>query len=338
MLDDCGAGGSSKRPKAGAAAQMTTLRQESDAKFRAAMSMFAGPDAAQRVDEAVGLVEAAAKEGHPEAIERRALFECSGLGRAVDWEKALNSLADAAELGSQRAARQLVLLAENRLEAAPPAARAGFWKQTRSRISIARRLQPPPSSGGRMLSADPFVRAISGMCSAVECQWLIAAAQPWLERATLHNKGVAEARTNEYAVLNVLRTDLIVEMVRARIANEIGAPLPCLEVSQVLRYAPGEEFLPHYDFLHPLVNHEEIERFGQRSATVLIYLNEDFEGGETRFLQLGIDHRGMTGDAIVFGNLGPGRMPDPRTQHAGLPPSSGVKWLFSQWIRDRYTA
>jgi len=329
--DDCGA-------QAGVAAQMTSEREESDAKYRAAMSMFAGPDAAQHVDEAVGLIDAAAQEGHPEAIERRALFECSGLGRTVHWETALDSLADAAELGSQRAARQLVLLAENRLEAASPAARAGFWKETRSRLSIARRLQPPASSGGRMLSADPFIRAISGMCSAVECQWLIATAQPWLERATLHNRGVGQARTNQYSVLNVLHTDLIVEMIRARIAKEIGAPLPCLEVSQVLRYAPGEEFLPHYDFLDPQVNREEIDRFGQRTATFLIYLNEDFQGGETSFPQLGIRHRGTTGEAIVFGNLRPGRVPDARTQHAGLPPTSGVKWLFSQWIRDRYAA
>ena len=149
---------------------------------------------------------------------------------------------------------------------------------------------------------------------------------------------MGEGRTNQFAVLNLLHTDLVAEMIRTRIANEIGAPLPCLEVSQVLRYGFGEEFLLHCDGLDPQRNRDEIERFGQRAATFLIYLNEDFEGGETTFPRLGINYRGTTGEVLVFGNLGPDRMPDRRTQHAGRPPTRGVKWLFSQWIRDRYAA
>jgi hypothetical protein len=260
------------------------------------------------------------------------------VGRPADWEKALDSLAEAAELGSQLAARQLILFAEDRFERGAPADRQpGGWRELRSRVSISSRLLPP-AGGGRTLSADPFIRAIPGMCSVAECQWLIAAAEPRLERATLYNEGVGEGRTNQFAVLSLVNTDLVAEMIRARIANEIGAPLPCLEVSQVLRYGLGEEFMLHCDFLDPQANREEIDRFGQRAATFLIYLNEDFEGGETSFPRLGIKHRGRTGDAVVFGNLGRDRMPDLRTQHAGLPPTRGEKWLFSQWVRDRYAA
>jgi hypothetical protein len=96
--------------------------------------------------------------------------------------------------------------------------------------------------------------------------------------------------------------------------------------------------MPHYDFLDPELNRQEIDRFGQRAATFLIYLNDDYEGGETSFPQLRIKHRGKTGDALVFGNLGRDGSPDPRTQHAGLPPTRGEKWLFSQWVRNRYAA
>ena len=64
-----------------------------DAEFRTGMSMLAAPDAAEKLNEAVVLVDAAASQGHAEALERRALFECSGVGRPVDWEKALDSLA-----------------------------------------------------------------------------------------------------------------------------------------------------------------------------------------------------------------------------------------------------
>lgn len=336
-LDDCGAREASGRPASGVTANVTKLSDEADAQFRTGISMLAAPDAAQRLDEAIGLIDAAAAQGHVEALERRAVFECSGLGRAVDWDKALDVLTGAAELGSQSAGRQLILLADDRFEAKMPDVPPKGWKEIRSRISMPGRLRPPTGTG-RTLSADPFIRAISGFCSAAECQWLITAAEPWLERATLYNQGVADARTNQYAVLNILHTDLIAEMLRARIANEIGAPLQCLEISQVLRYGIGDEFAPHYDFLDPQANRDEIDRFGQRTATFLIYLNEEFEGGETSFPRLGVRHRGRIGEAIVFGNLRPGRLPDPRTQHAGLPPTSGEKWLFSQWIRDRYSA
>ena len=135
-----------------------------------------------------------------------------------------------------------------------------------------------------------------------------------------------------------MRLDVVIEMIRARIAGAIGAPLPCLEVSQVLRYEVGEEFAPHCDFLDDRTMASEIAQRGQRAVTVLIYLNQDFEGGATSFPELGLEHRGKPGDALVFSNVDPGGRPDPRTRHAGRPPSRGEKWLFSQWVRDRMPA
>jgi prolyl 4-hydroxylase len=330
--------GENQRSEAGLHEPPPVQDEASNAQFGTAMSMLASPDAAQQLQQAVALIEAAADAGHAEAIARRAVFECEGVGRPADWNKALDSLADAAELGSELAGRQLILLAEDRYVAATPAdIRPGAWREMRSQISIAERLRASVTSG-RTLSIDPFIRAVSGLCSAPECQWLVAAAAARLRRATLHNAGVGRARTNQFAVLDLAHTDLVAEMIRARIANEIGAPPPCLEVSQVLHYAVGEEFEPHFDFLDPRVNREEIDRFGQRTATFIIYLNEAFEGGETSFPRLGISHRGRTGDGLVFGNLGHDGNPNIRTEHAGRPPTRGEKWVFSQWVRDRYPA
>lgn len=300
--------------------------------------MLSGPNPEQ-LDEAVALIDAAAAAGHPDATERRALFECKGIGRESDWNRALDTLAAAADLGSELAARQLILLAEDRFEVAAPSDKpTGTWIEMRSRIRIAERLRPP-ASNSRPISVDPFVRPIPRMASPAECQWLIAAAEPNLERATVYNvEGAHQGRTNQHAILDLAQTDLVAEMIRTRIANELGAPLPCLEIAQILRYRVGEEFVLHAGFLDPRVLKDEIDRNGQRAATFLIYLNEDFEGGETSFPAIGIKHRGQTGDALVFGNVRGDRMPDPRTQHAGRPPTRGEKWVFSQWVRDRYAA
>jgi hypothetical protein len=308
---------------------------DAETQFQTGMAMLAGTSLSPDWKKAEGLIDAAAEAGHADAIERRALLECRGVGRAPDWDKALDSLAIAAERGSQSAARQLILLADDRFVPAS-SIEPGNWAKMRSRIRLAQRVSAA-ASPGRVLSASPIVHALSGFASAAECKWLIAAAAHRLKRAGVYNNpgGVDPGRTNQAAPFNFANADMVVEVIRYRIANQIGAPLPCLEMPQVLHYDVGQEFVLHCDFLDPVALREEIARNGQRVATVLIYLNDDFEDGQTSFPRLGINHRGKAGDALVFGNIDGAGGPDPRSQHAGCPPTQGEKWVFSQWVRDR---
>jgi len=285
---------------------------DAEAQFQTAMAMLAGNSLSADWKRAAGLIDAAAAAGHADALERRALLECRGVGRPISWGNALDSLAIAAERGSQSAARQMILLADNSYQQAGSIELSpDDWREMRSRVRIAERLSAP-AGAGRVLSA-------------------------LLERAVVYNNptGIDSGRTNQFAPFNFSNADLVVEVVRQRIANQLGAPLACLEMSQVLHYGVGQEFVLHCDFLDPQALREEIARNGQRVATVLIYLNQDFEGGQTSFPRLGIDHRGRTGDALVFGNIDAAGNPDPRSQHAGCPPISGEKWVFSQWVRNR---
>jgi hypothetical protein len=131
--------------------------------------------------------------------------------------------------------------------------------------------------------------------------------------------------------------DLVLLLVRARLANLIRIPLAHLEISTVLHYLPGQEFMPHYDFLDDTWPGytQQIAADGQRIFTFLIYLNESFEGGETDFPRIGLRHKGRIGDALFFWNVLPNGAVDRDTLHAGLPPATGEKWLFSQWVRNR---
>jgi hypothetical protein len=67
----------------------------------------------------------------------------------------------------------------------------------------------------------------------------------------------------------------------------------------------------------------------------LIYLNDDFDGGETNFPLINRRFKGRKGDALFFRNVNDAGAPDIRTLHAGLAPTRGEKWLFSQWARRR---
>ena len=99
------------------------------------------------------------------------------------------------------------------------------------------------------------------------------------------------------------------------------------EPLQVLRYRPGQEYRPHFD---AIANDDN-----QRVMTFLVYLNDDYEGGETEFLSTGLKVRGRKGDGLLFRNAELSGAPDPNSQHAGLPVTAGEKYLASRWIRER---
>jgi len=147
---------------------------------------------------------------------------------------------------------------------------------------------------------------------------------------------IEAARTNRVVAFQWADMDVVIEVMRARISAATGLPLPLFEASQVLHYAPGQEFSPHHDYFDPHnPGHAEQLKRGQRIATFLVYLNEGYAGGDTDFPRAELSFRGKAGDALFIINVDQSGRPDPLTLHAGTPPQSGEKWIFSQWIRDR---
>jgi len=131
--------------------------------------------------------------------------------------------------------------------------------------------------------------------------------------------------------------DVVQVAVQSRISVATGIPLHHMEGATVLHYSPGEEITNHYDFVNPRIPHyeQELQERGQRIATFLVYLNDDYEGGETDFPQLGLRYHGGKRAGLVFSNALPDGQPDMRMVHAGLPPKNNEKWLMTQFIRNR---
>ncbi len=113
-----------------------------------------------------------------------------------------------------------------------------------------------------------------------------------------------------------------------------------MEGPTVLHYSPGEQIANHYDFVDPHSTPDyagEIARNGQRVITFLVYLNDDYDGGETGLPELGFAHKGRKGDSLYFVNALPDMSPDMRALHAGRPTSRGEKWIVTQFVRSRPT-
>ncbi|HEX2814942.1 MAG TPA: 2OG-Fe(II) oxygenase, partial [Phenylobacterium sp.] len=174
------------------------------------------------------------------------------------------------------------------------------------------------------------------------CGWIIERVRGGMARAKVYDAADGSLierpeRDNSVFEFWMAHLDVVILLVRAKIAAATGAAVGQLELCQILHYAPGETFSPHYDFIDTETpgHAMELERGGQRVATFLIYLNDGYEGGVTTFPVLGFGYRGETGDALTFSNVDAAGEPDRRTLHAGQPPTTGEKWLLSQWIRDR---
>jgi hypothetical protein len=289
------------------------------------------------------LLAAAAEAGNGEAAALVAVCAAAAIGRAQSWTDALDYLQLAGELGWWRAREQLAfltpdanlrtqLLDHNPLNPIP-------WKAVRASIDLA------PWFAMTAPEQQPFASRIAvfrNFLSAPLRAWVIARAQPKLEAVRVVNTDSFGAQSNDMRTntgmgFSFIDTDVIMQIVHARIAFATNIPSGCHEPTNVLHYAVGQRYEPHYDFFNTDVPElkARAEAEGQRVATFLIYLNDEYEGGETDFPRLNWRFRGAAGDALFFYNTDANRVLDKNTLHAGLAPTRGEKWLLSKWIRDR---
>ena len=108
-----------------------------------------------------------------------------------------------------------------------------------------------------------------------------------------------------------------------------GIPTIRYEEAQVARYESGQEFTWHYDAIQPNLQDES----GNRIATILVYLNNVAEGGETVFKDLDLIVKPKLGKALLFFPSFKSGLIDDRTLHCGSK-AIDEKWIAQIWIRQ----
>ena len=186
---------------------------------------------------------------------------------------------------------------------------------------------------------SPRLVVFGELLSVEECETLIADARRRLARSL-----TVETRTGG-EMLNVDRTsdgmffergeNELVQRIEARIARLLNWPLEYGEGLQVLRYASGAQYRPHYDYFDPAEpgTTSILQRGGQRVATLVMYLGEPAQGGATTFPDVGLEVAPQRGSAVFFSYDRPD--PSTRTLHGGAPVLAGEKWVATKWLRER---
>jgi prolyl 4-hydroxylase len=255
------------------------------------------------------LFEYAAARGHSYANLFVTNLLASGVAGRRDWFTAIERLdAEARKLPERRAALDLI-----------------------QAMDLDRSGDPVSVPEAERLSDKPDLRIVRQLMTPDECAYLIRTAEPLFRPSMVYNNEGVEVRdtirTSDGAGFYWLAEDPAIHALNRRIASATGTAYDQGEPLQVLRYYPGQEYRPHFDYLQGAGN--------PRPWTALLYLNAEYEGGATRFVKTGQEVRGGTGDLLIFGNSDGRGARDPLAEHAGMPVTAGTKYLATRWIRER---
>lgn len=282
---------------------------DADALFRLATWYLAGDNLRRDVPKAIGLLGRAADIGHVDAALMHIALLANGAAAPPDWPKALSMLRKASH-NDPLAMKQFRLVDE--MAVCPD----GFPSRNYAAVTLSRR---------------PHIEHFPTFLSQRECAHLADISVPLLRPSHVVDPQGGKLvrrpiRTSFDAIIGPTREDLVVGAINRRIAAVTETDFSQGEPLAITRYGIGDQYRAHLDTLPDNSN--------PRATTVIIYLNENFEGGETHFLAVDIRVRPLAGSALMFHNQSADGQPDAATLHAGLPVETGVKWIATRWIRQ----
>ncbi|KAH6789184.1 2-oxoglutarate and oxygenase superfamily protein [Perilla frutescens var. frutescens] len=200
-----------------------------------------------------------------------------------------------------------------------------------------------------ILSWEPRAFLYHNFLSKEECEYLINLARPHMAKSTVVDSKTGKSkdsrvRTSSGMFLRRGR-DKVIRDIEKRIADYSFIPADHGEGLQVLHYEVGQKYEPHYDYFLDEFN---TKNGGQRIATVLMYLSDVEEGGETIFPaakgnfsstpglsecgKKGLAVKPKMGDALLFWSMRPDASLDPTSLHGGCPVIKGNKWSSTKWM------
>lgn len=178
----------------------------------------------------------------------------------------------------------------------------------------------------------PDVCLLGGVLSSAECLDLIREATPQLDRSRVFVRASGEKGATSYARTSYQAslpygTAPWIDQIYERCAAITRWPVEQMESMHVVRYGPGGDFGPHYDYFSVDAG---VRRTRQRVATLLLYLNNPPSGGATSFPDIELEIFPQAGNMLYFSYLG--ASPDTKTLHAGVPLGAGEKWIATLFL------
>lgn len=133
---------------------------------------------------------------------------------------------------------------------------------------------------------EPLIVVLDNVLSDQECNKLIEFSKDNLKGSKISSSGEGEVndiRTSSSMFFQGNENDIL-EKLEKRISAIMCIPIEHAEGIQILKYTPGQEYKAHFDFF----NSASKAAKNNRISTLVIYLNDVEEGGETYFPKLNL--------------------------------------------------
>ncbi|MFS0688795.1 2OG-Fe(II) oxygenase [Sporosarcina sp. 179-K 8C2 HS] len=178
---------------------------------------------------------------------------------------------------------------------------------------------------------EPLIVVLGNVLSDEECDELIRLSTDKMKRSKIGTtREENELRTSSSMFIEESENDTVAR-VEKRISTIMSIPIEHGEGLQILRYTPGQQYKAHHDFFSSsskVVNNNRI-------STLVMYLNDVEEGGETFFPQLNFSVSPKKGMAVYFEYFYNNQALNELTLHGGAPVIKGEKWVATQWMRKQ---
>lgn len=177
----------------------------------------------------------------------------------------------------------------------------------------------------------PLVVVLKDVLSSGECDQLIQLSTDRMKRSKISSDRVVnQMRTSSGMFFEESENDLV-NIIEKRLAKIMNIPVEHAEGLQILKYTPGQEYKAHHDYFLPTSKAAS----NNRISTMVVYLNEVEEGGETYFPALDISITPQKGSAVYFEYFYIDEELNKQTLHGGAPVIKGEKWVATQWMRRK---
>ncbi|MBS8266506.1 2OG-Fe(II) oxygenase [Mesobacillus boroniphilus] len=175
---------------------------------------------------------------------------------------------------------------------------------------------------------EPLIVILGNVLSDEECDVLMKLSKEKLQRSKIGNtREVDQLRTSSSTFIEDTENE-VVARVEKRISQIMGIPNEHGEGLQILNYKIGQEYKAHFDFFSSNVSNPRI-------STLVMYLNDVEQGGETYFPKLNFSVSPQKGMAVYFEYFYDNQALNDLTLHGGAPVVIGDKWAATQWMRRK---
>jgi prolyl 4-hydroxylase len=192
-----------------------------------------------------------------------------------------------------------------------------------------------------MRIAAPDIVLLDNFMTHAECDDLCAQSVSTLTKSKVIDDATGDsvahdARSSLGTYFSLGQTPLV-QTIEARLSEITNTPVVNGEGLQILNYAGGGEYRPHFDYFPVEKEGGRIHaaKGGQRIITVIMYLNDVAAGGATIFPNINLNIYPKKGSALYFSYFNSKAQVDPATLHGGAPVIQGEKWIATKWIRER---